>query len=364
VGAPARAVGGNGPDQVVGEDEPGLAAGGDGLAHTVGEEGQDQAEVQLPSAEPLVQPVVAPSMPHPIPFPAFPLNPTNLSHPVPTDGAPEVQIQTPDYYALFRSFSDTELVGVWAVNTDLIVPPPDGRSLHNLLEDLQLGIGSSGALLEWQGKGVGRNTLLAILRFPHYVQAQSFLFRVCQLTQVHPTTNLPSGRIPTGSGIALSPYFVGVANKERLERDRCLEMLSIGATDQLKLQEATLTQLKQHHADHAGEPQAATFISDCMLLIQEMTDSIRTHVLPRKGTPPPPCSGASTRNDSTVLHDRTLRIASLNIRGKALGSLPELVKMIGVVGIDILGLQEVFTSRNLKIPGFSWYGLGGDCGST
>jgi endonuclease/exonuclease/phosphatase family metal-dependent hydrolase len=181
---------------------------------------------------------------------------------------------------------------------------------------------------------------------------------------VHPTTNLQSGRIPTGSGIALSPYFEGAANKERVERDRYLEMLSIGATDQLKLQEVTLTQLKQHHADHAGEPQAATLISDSMLLIQEMTDSIRTHVLPRKDTPPPPRSDASARNHSTVLHNRTLRIASLNIRGKALGSLPELVKMIGVVEIDILGLQEVFTSRNLKIPGFSWYGLGGDCAPT
>jgi hypothetical protein len=76
--------------------------------------------------------------------------------------------------------------------------------------------------------------------------------------------------------------------------------------------------------------------------------------LPRKDTPVPPCSGASARNDSTVgLHDRTLRIASLNIRGKAVGSLPELIKMIGVVQIVILGLQEVFTSRNLKIPGLS-----------
>jgi hypothetical protein len=103
-------------------------------------------------------------------------------------------------------------------------------------------------------------------------------------------------------------------------------MLSIGADDQLKLQEATLTQLKQHHAEHAGEPQAANFISDSMLLIQEMTDSIRTHVLPRKNTPPPSRSGASTRNESTVLHDRTLCIASLHIRGKALSSLSELVK--------------------------------------
>ena len=50
-----------------------------------------------------------------------------------------------------------------------------------------------------------------------------------------------------------------------------------------------------------------------------------------------------------VLHNRTLRIASLNIRGKALGSLPELVKMIGVVEIDILGLQEVFTSCNCDV---------------
>jgi hypothetical protein len=142
-----------------------------------------------------------------------------------------------------------------------------------------------------------------------------------------------------------------------------LEKLSIGTTDQPKLQKVTLTQLKQHHADHAGELQAATLISDSMLLIQEMTDSIWTHVLPRKDTPPPPCSDASARNHSTVLHNRTLRIASLKIRGKALGSLLELVKMIDVVKIDILGLQEFFTSCNLKIPGFSWYGLGGDCGS-
>jgi hypothetical protein len=87
------------------------------------------------------------------------------------DGASLPKVPTPDDYALFKSFSDTELVGVWAIHSDRIVPPPDGRSLHNLLENLQFGIGSSGALLEWQGKGVRRNSLLAILRFPHYVQA-------------------------------------------------------------------------------------------------------------------------------------------------------------------------------------------------
>jgi hypothetical protein len=226
VGAPAQAVGADKPeqvvaedkpDQVVGGDEPDPAAGGNGLAHAKGEEGEGQAEVQLLRTEPLIQLAADPGMPLPIPFSAFPLDPANLSHPLPTNGASLPQVPTPDYYALFKSFSDTELVGVWAVHSDLIVPPADGRSLHNLLEDLQLGIDSSGALLEWQGKGVRRKSLLAILRFSHCVQAQSFLFRVCQLTQVHFTTNLPSGRIPTGSGIALSPFFEGAANKERVE---------------------------------------------------------------------------------------------------------------------------------------------------
>jgi hypothetical protein len=151
VEVPVQAVGGDGPDQVVGEERP------------------DQAEVQLLRTEPAVQPVAAPGMSLPIPFPAFPLNPANLSHPLPMDGASLPKVPTPDYYALFKSFSDTELVGVWAVNSDRIVRPPDGRSLHNLLENLQLGIGSSGALLEWQGKGVIRSSLMAILRFPHYV---------------------------------------------------------------------------------------------------------------------------------------------------------------------------------------------------
>jgi hypothetical protein len=168
--------------------------------------------VQLLRTEPPVQPVAAPGMPLPIPFPAFPLNPANPSHPLPMDGASLPKVPTTDYYALFKSFSDTELVGVWAVNSDRIVPPPDGRSLHNLLENVQLGIGSSGALLEWQGKGVIRSSLLAILRFPHYVQAERFLFRVCQLTQVHPTTNLPSGRI--------NPHWLWYCFKSLLFRAR------------------------------------------------------------------------------------------------------------------------------------------------
>jgi hypothetical protein len=114
-----------------------------------------------------------------------------------------------------------------------------------------------------------------------------------------------------------------------------------------------------------GDSPSSPFLEESLRLIQEMTNSIRTHVLPSKDCPPPQTRATTPNIHMTnASNAASLRVGSLNIRGKALSSLPELIRMMGVVALDILGLQEVFTSGDIKIPGFTWYGLGGDCGST
>jgi hypothetical protein len=273
----------------------------------------------------------------------------------------------PDYLSLFQSFPPSDTIGVWGVYSNPIVPPPNGNALHLLLESLGLGLGTSGATLEWQGKGHRKSSLLALLRFPHFIQAHSFLFRMCQLLAVDLACGAPHGRIHTRAGIAFAPYLSGEAHKERVAQTRRLEMLSVGAFDQLKLQEETLSSIQQQMADlqAQGDSLSSPFLEESLRLIQEMTDSIRTHVLPLKDCPPFPTRATTSNIHMTnASNAASLRVGSLNIRGKALSSLPKLIRMMGVVALNILGLQEVFKSGDIKIPGFTWYGLGGDCGST
>jgi hypothetical protein len=274
------------------------------------------------------------------------------------------QVLRPDYLSLFQSFPSLDTLGVWGIYPDPIVPHPNGHALHLLLESLCLGLGTSGATLEWQGKGQGRSSLLALLCFPHSIQEQSFLFRTCQLLAVDLTGGAPHGRVHTQAGIAFAPYLSGEAHKERVAQTRRLEMLSIGTSDQVKLQEVTLISIQQQMSDlqAQGNSSSSSLLQESLCLIQEMTDSICTHILPSRDCPPPQTQATTSHVRTT--HAPSLRVGCLNIRGKALSSLPELIRMMGVVALDILGLQEVFTSGDIKIPGFTWYGLGSNCGST